>query len=126
MEAPAEGAASRAQHREAGDAHSGITLAGGNPHVEVHPTRYSVTAAEQHCELSKVTQQSRPSVRTPCSSSPRFFPLASLCDSVTLLGHQAGSTESTKKQLIGEGSQGSSTLREVRSRFKPSSITHKP
>lgn len=80
--------------------------------------RSSVNSPRSHC-------RGRPSTHT-CFSDPGFHPLASLCDSVTLLDHQAGRTELATKLLIAEGSKGSSTWRKVRSRFKSSSITHKP
>lgn len=81
--------------------------------------RSSVNSPRSHC-------RGRPSTHAFCSSNPGFYPSASLCDSVTLLDHQAGRTELATKLLLGEGSKGSSTWRKVRSRFKSSSITHKP
>lgn len=42
------------------------------------------SSPEKHCELSKVTQQRQASSYIPCSSSPGPFPLAPLCDLVTV------------------------------------------
>lgn len=52
---------------------------------------------EKHYELSKVTQQRQASPYPSCSSSPGSFPVASLCDLMTLLDHQVGRTECAKK-----------------------------
>lgn len=89
-----------------GDAQSGITMAGGNnplcacsaPHFpkDFLPT---LVMGHQWCTVflgstkeSTVNIGGKPSMHAACSSSPGFFSLASLCDSVTLLDHQARRT----------------------------------
>lgn len=69
-EAPAEVEQPGTQNWAAGGAHSGITLLAVTLSCMCSPTlsfplwQCDVSSPEPHCELSKVTQQSRPSAQT--------------------------------------------------------------